>query len=298
MIKRAAIAILVLTLVFTFLGCSKGNTSSTAPSGINIQILTARSSQAADQVRLVQYDTTMNAQIKGQAEGEDISASISSQASQALDITNRKSYIVVETTMEMADVEGQVPDTVKTETYTIGNTAYIRVEMLDESQWYKQQVSATNWQDQQDLWQLGGLLKKSTSLKIVGEEQVNGINCYVIDIIIDAATAWKAITQQPAMSDVFDSEAELQDMVRSMSVKEWIAKDTYLPVKAHVEMEIVMDSGSQTPSADLSMSMTMQLETYFRDYNQPVTIELPPEAADAIEIPATPTETATSTPAG
>jgi len=69
-------------------------------------------------------------------------------------------------------------------------------------------------------------------------------------------------------------------------VKQWIAKDTYFLMKAEIDVDVestaeIMDYLGE----EGEMSIDMTLSFLAHNYNQPVTIELPPEAEEAIEMP-------------
>jgi hypothetical protein len=81
-------------------------------------------------------------------------------------------------------------------------------------------------------------------------------------------------------------EELLQDIFRNFSVKQWVAKDTYFLMKVEIDMAL------ETPPDLLeylneegvkSVDITISFLAY--NYNQPVTIVLPSEAEEAIEMP-------------
>ena len=76
----------------------------------------------------------------------------------------------------------------------------------------------------------------------------------------------------------------LEEMVDTLSVKYWIAKDTYYPTKAEVIINIEItpeDVGVTDEEGSITMNIGMNSLMY--DYNESVSIELPTEAEDAIE---------------
>ena len=293
MMKRSALAILILALVVTLLACGKEGTStvtttSSLPS-VSAEEIASKASQAAAAVETVLSDTTMNAQIEGQSGGQVLAMTISSQANEALDMVNRKTYAKVQITMDMAvPGQGEAPTSMEMEIYMVEGTAYTKMEVMGQTQWVKEEISQAVWEQQSEFWSLGALLNDPLGLEVLGEEQVDGIDCYVLNITVDAASAWQTMMQQPGVGDLFEGQAlDFGEMVRSMAVIEWIAKDTFLPIKIHMEMGLLMDSASMDIPGAEDFSMTMDIETdgYFYGYNQPVTIELPPEAESAVEMP-------------
>ena len=93
--------------------------------------------------------------------------------------------------------------------------------------------------------------------------------------------------QASGMSGMDFSQMDLADLFEEMSVKEWIAQDSYQVLKSEVYMRMQMqpeDVGAAGEDFDkMVMDMNMAMRMY--DYGQPVSIVLPPEAADAQEMP-------------
>ena len=89
------------------------------------------------------------------------------------------------------------------------------------------------------------------------------------------------------MDDFDPGLFDLADMIKTFNMKEWIARDTYLPVK--VEMDIVFEMSEKdfdaTATGNEKIVMNIKSDIKYYDYNKPVTIELPPEALTAQEMP-------------
>ena len=86
------------------------------------------------------------------------------------------------------------------------------------------------------------------------------------------------------MPDV--AEEFLQEMFQSFSVKQWVAKDTHLLVKAEIDVTLEL-----TPEAmglreeEGILTMDIATTSLLHSYNQPVSIVLPKEAEEAVEMP-------------
>ncbi len=99
---------------------------------------------------------------------------------------------------------------------------------------------------------------------------------------------WQLAMQQPKLpgEEVPDvAEEFLQEMFTSFSVKQWIAKDTYFPIKAEIDMVIDPASAAMGLQVEGSVPAGISMVLLFYNYNQPVSIVLPPEAEEAIEVP-------------
>jgi len=81
---------------------------------------------------------------------------------------------------------------------------------------------------------------------------------------------------------------DFEDMIKNLSIKIWVAKDTFFPMKAETIMKMVItaeDMGEMAGEEEGEMTMDMETTVTYRNYNQPVSIVLPGEAQDAIEMP-------------
>ena len=90
------------------------------------------------------------------------------------------------------------------------------------------------------------------------------------------------ITGEGMMPEI--SEDVLDGLFRDFKVKQWLAKDTFYLVKAEIEMNMELepaDLGYPDEEGFMKMDIFMSMLAY--NYNQPVSITLPAEAADAIE---------------
>jgi hypothetical protein len=89
----------------------------------------------------------------------------------------------------------------------------------------------------------------------------------------------------PDMTDMpEDCEDYLDEMFDSFTEKLWVAKDSYLPMKVEVEvtMEFTAEEMGSPDEGEVAADLFMSMLIF--NYNQPVSIELPPEAENAIDI--------------
>ena len=76
----------------------------------------------------------------------------------------------------------------------------------------------------------------------------------------------------------------LHDIFQNFSIKHWIAKDTYFIMKIEIDMITELTPEVQEyfgEEGTISMDTSLVFRAY--KYNQPVSIELPPEAEEATE---------------
>ncbi len=126
-----------------------------------------------------------------------------------------------------------------------------------------------------------------SELELLGTEKVRGFNCFVVSVVPDMEMFFQeqmrklqetrhafpeAVEELPSPQEL---EAMIRDKLRDLTFKLWVCKDTFLPVREHQKWTGVDTFG------DLEVIGVMDTTTYFV-YNQPVTIDLPPEAAYAV----------------
>jgi hypothetical protein len=86
-----------------------------------------------------------------------------------------------------------------------------------------------------------------------------------------------------------DNLEQISKMFKNLSYTLWIARDSGLIKNMDVSLLLEMSpdqfaSAKTTDFQNLTMSVTMTMKMF--DYNKPISIVLPPEAKNAMEIPA------------
>ena len=171
------------------------------------------------------------------------------------------------------------PLTVQGEMYVIDDCAYFNFEMPSEmGGWSKfcapglleQQAIATPQID---------FLSQFADVEVLGTEMVDGIECYKLRVTPDMGKIWTWALGQPGMeelpTDLEGMEDLMEDLISDFSIVEWVAKDTYFPVRFVMEMTFT----TEEESVDITMTGSIH------HINEQLSIELPPEAADAVEMP-------------
>ena len=222
---------------------------------------------------------------ESEIEGEAMETTMEVDGSGALDIENYQMQMAM--TMNAA-VPGEDDTDIGMEMYLVDNTYYILTDALGMGPaWMKFEMPMESWEQMNQIESQVELLE-AAEVEVIGSETVNGIDCYVVEVTPDVEQLWEMASQQALLTEEmpnFDEEL-LDEMFRSFSVRQWIAKDTYLTMR--VEVELIMevtpeDMGYPDEGEGISLDMTMTM--LVDDYNQPVSIELPPEAEEAAEVP-------------
>lgn len=157
--------------------------------------------------------------------------------------------------MQVMEVDGDLTRV----TYLVDNVIYMS---STSGEWMKRPVPAG-----QDAIEHPTEMITNVDVGLIGEEKVDGVNCYVLNVSLDVVKALHLDIlnlSEDKLKDVLDS-------IESVTLTEWISKDDYLIRKSRLkEVEV---SGRWTETT-----------TIFYDYNKPLGIELPKEALNAKEI--------------
>jgi len=206
-----------------------------------------------------------------------------------------------------------MPEAIDMEMYLINNITYMKVDLgipfmptlwikmkppvVDET--YNESYNETylSFQDQLEL--LMALLN-SSNVTLLDDELVDSTDCYVLKLELDLKKLLEFLMNQTTMGvDIpgFDNQTignnsqeteignvsdEMENAIdmMNMSMTGWIAKDTYFVMKAEATLD--MTTTSPDTGEDATIAIVFNMKLY--DYNVPVTIKLPAEAEDAIDI--------------
>ena len=275
--KRILTISLVLVMVLSFTACGE----ELPPAQEIVDGVIA----SEENIRTYQFDSNeiVDMAIEGDGEEED---SFTLSSSGTIDIENRR--LRVDTSISET---GQPEIVWGGEQYFIDGMLYVKPKDPEgESEWMKEEVPEEWWEGMLQMGVESQIeLLEAAQVDFIGSEKVGGIDCWVLQVTMDMEQLWQFFMQQAAatwveMPDV--EEGFLQEIFRSFSVKQWIAKDTYFLTKADMDvaMELTPDVLSYLgDEGEMSMDITLSFLAY--NYNQPVSIELPPEAEEAIEVP-------------
>ncbi len=285
MIRKILLLSLALLLCFAFVGCAEKE--ETLSSEQIDQIITGAVDALAE-AETYKFDTDMSITMDVIGGTEPGRMSMGADGTGAIDSVNREMQMAMNMTM---NVPGQSEQEMGMEIYIVGEWVYVKMSVpLMGEQWMKTKLTPEMWEMQKQVDQQIELLKTATEVNLVGSELVDGTDCYVFDIMPDVEKLAEFLAQQQGMQgmDLEDIE-NLEELFEktSMSIREWIAKDSSLLMRAqaHMLMEVTPEDVELTLEDFDRMTMDFSIDMTIRDYNQPITIELPPEALQAPEIP-------------
>ena len=275
--KKILAISLVLVMVLSFSAC--------AEELLSAQEISSGVIESLDDIRTYQFDIDMTMDMAGEVEGEAIEGTMTMDGSGTLDLENSKMRTDMAMNIVMAE---QLQMEMGMEMYLIGDMMYMLTDIPGMGpMWTKMEMPAGYWEKANQI-ESQTILLETAQVEVIGSEKVGGVDCYVLQLTPDMEQLWQTIMQQVEVTGEVPGVTEelLQEMFQSFSVKQWVDKDTYFLTKADVDMTIELTSeamGLLEEEGIITMDITMKLLAH--NYNEPVSIELPPEAEEAIEIP-------------
>ncbi len=284
MIRKILLLSLALVLAFALLGCAEEEETLTSE---QIDQVWTGAMSALAEAETYEFDMAASMTMEVFGGTEPGTMSLSADGTGVIDRVNREMQMTMDMTMSASE-EGE--QEMSMETYIVDEWVYMKMSIPEVGeQWMKTKLTPEMWQTQQQIEQTMELLQTATEVKFLGSEAVDGVQCYVFDIIPDVGKLVEYLSEQQGMQGVDLEDIEnLEELFENMSIstKAWIAEDSLFLTKstANMLMDMTPDDVGATPedfdraTMDLSTVMTVY------GYNQPVSIELPAEALEAVEI--------------
>jgi hypothetical protein len=220
---------------------------------------------------------TFQGNIESDFEGRYVSLPISGEG--RIDAANQRLYFKLNFENPIDVGEEQIAVTL--ESYVIGKTVYSK--LIDV--WTKYERILDPWGDSLFSTKVVGIANSFDS-SVVGEEVVNGKEAVKIRVVPTVEEMVDLLeTLDPGIADRvgISNTALLGRAIKSMVANVWIDKETLLPVKAELTMEIKGKDIDPSGVGVVVSDMILTAEINF-DYNTPFNIVLPSEAQDAIEL--------------
>ena len=282
------IAVLVIASVMMFSGCVEEEKK------MSVADIKAEVLANAEETDTYKFDMDVTMKMLLSNETNDTEMTTISNGRGVLDVADKKMKLYMNTSMETNETT-EVPEPMEMEMYLINTTMYTKMDLGIPGlppQWTKMEMPEGYeelWASQNQLEQQMELLDIS-EVELLADEELNGVDCYVLKIVPDMEKFWNS-----TIAAVMDRSTQglapgidLQKILKSMSTKEWIAKDTMYPMKTQMAVRLVVSSEDLAiPDTVERFTMTAdeKVEMLFYDYNQPVSIELPEAAEAAAEPP-------------
>lgn len=227
-------------------------------------------------------DMTMNMLMT--IEGEAFVVSMAVDMVGAIDKSNKEMYTDMDIIMKMT---GEEDIEMSMGMYIVDNWIYVGMDIFGAGMmWLKTQMGAGDWYEQDIVTQQLDILL-DIEVELVGTDTVDGTECYVLDVKPDIDELW-AMMKFMGAEEGLPPELDLEDVITDYSVRQWIAKDTYFTLKTTENLKMVFtpESFGIPPElvGEIDMIADMAIAITTHHINEPITIELPPEAEDAVEV--------------
>jgi hypothetical protein len=291
-LKKVLVFSLALMLCFSLVGCAENEGPLTSE---QIDQIITEAVNGLAEAETYKFDMDLSLSMEAIGGTDPGTMSMSANATGAIDNVNEEMYMLMDMTMNMPEQGGQE---MGMDMYIVGEWVYVRMSIpgLGE-QWMKMALTPEMWEMQKQTEQQMELLETAMRIELVGSESVDGVDCYVFEITPDMGKLAGYLAGTLGMQGLSSEEMGafgwlfgdlFEDLFKELSIKEWIAKDSSLFVKAEVHMAIEVSPEDVGATAEDFEKLTMDMDIGMaaHDYNEPVSIELPPEALDALEIPA------------
>jgi hypothetical protein len=285
--KRIFTIPLVLIMVLSFTACTNGTgEAEERAASPSAQEIVSYAVDSLDDIKTSQFEMNMTMAMAGEAEGETFEATMVMDSNGTLDLENGR--MGMDITMNVA-TPGEDKIEMAVATYLLDDFVYMMMDLPEVGpMWMKLEMPEVAWEEMNQVESQIGLLEAS-QVKIIGSETIDGIDCYVLQLTPDMEQLWQVVMQQAEVAgeEIVDIQREfLEEVFRSSSVKQWIAKDTYFLTKAQIDMVAELTPEALgSPQEEGLVTMEIALDLLFYNYNQSVSIVLPPEAVEAIEVP-------------
>lgn len=281
MARKIMAVSLLLVIALSFIACGGGGLPPT-------QEIIDGAIQALDDIQAYEFEMDMAMNMAAESEGETMEMTMEADYSGALDLDNQQMRLDMDLNIKMTgeeDIEGAI------ELYLIDNTGYSMTDVPGvDPVWEKEEVSETDWEGIIEVMMLAEPqleLLEASEVEVIGSESVKGVDCYVLRLTPDMAQLWATAGQQAAMGFTeemgwpsFSAEV-LEQSSYDFSVKQWIAKDTYYLMKVDIDINLELTAEAMgAPEEEGVATIAIVLKMLAYNYNQPVSIELPPEAEE------------------
>jgi hypothetical protein len=306
--KYIVLPLLLALLLLTFVpGCKDKETTepatTTPAAGTSeftqeqMQQIFADAIKATKNAQTYKFDINLTSDMEATGGAEAGNANMSMNATGVSDQTEKKMHTNVDINMS---TNMNIPGTeegernIAVDMYTVEDTMYVKTNIpFLGDKWLKVPANAKTSEvyNSDIVSEQLKMLESPAEIKFLRYETVDGDDCYVFQVVPDIMKIVEWLGQQQMTGTGFDAEKikNIADAFKNISFDVWIARDGGLmrKVDGNILMDLSADeSGASGAFDNMKMNMTAGMRLY--DYNVPVTIELPEEALNAIEMPAQP----------
>lgn len=283
-VRRFGAVLICAVLLLSGAACGGGEGSITPPpEGVLAEQVRDSAIAAEAELDTCQFDMDMTMHMWATMEGETYEFTMVVDGEGAIDVPNEEMYMDMDISMEMTGLGSME---VLMEVYLVGDWSYMRTEIYGEEIWLKTPMTEELWEERDIVSQLVHMLL-DVEVELVGTQTVGGTECYVLDVVIDMDDL-EALMALSGAEEGLSPGVDWGEVITEFSVRQWVATDTYFTRKLDIDVSMVFTPESLGipswqaedfyASADMAMTMLMY------DFYEPVSIELPDWAEDAVEV--------------
>jgi len=196
-----------------------------------------------------------------------------------IDSANKRMQMVLDMDISIPERDKQ---TMSMESHIDGGWMYVTMNLPeDEEKQFKMQMPDDMWNKQSQLEQQARLLRTAEEVLSLESGNVDGTSCYVVEIVpaADFLDEFLSQMEMPDIEGMDPLDLNFRDLIKEMSFKQWIAKDSYLILRSatQVLMEFVPEDVGATEDDFERITVNQTSEMSFYDFNEAVSIEIPDE---------------------
>ena len=283
--KTLVVVLLLAVLLLSGSACDGGE----APVGMLAEEIRDEAIAAEAELDTCQFGMDMTMDMRIVMDGETFDSAMVIDAEGAIDKPNEEMYMDMTMIMEMT---GEEDMEMSMAVYIVEDWMYAGQEMPGEpAMWLKMLMPEGMWEqisEQYDIVAQHLDVLLGVEVQLVGTETVDGTECYVLEVIPSMEELW-ALMQLAGAGEGLPPGLDFEELITDFSIRYWIAKDTYFTLKSAVELTMVLtpeDLGIPPELAgEFDATVDMSMTGIMHHFNEAVSIELPPEAEAAEEIP-------------
>jgi len=224
------------------------------------------------------YCYDMDRYIETSITGEDSPEIVRSKGNGHVDVKNKRMKVLINIDEWTTD-KAQSRST-RTEMYVFDTMKYLYLHSRGkDGRWVKFEAPCNKFDNENHLKKQMELLMTS---KITNsqDEALGKLDCYLLTIEADKEAFWKVIMEQEEELPLLKLlNLDYRDVVKEMDIKMWTSKDTFLPVKCHMQMKAVIEKEIMNES--FNMIINVKTIYTYHDHNKLLAIELPEQAKNA-----------------
>jgi hypothetical protein len=304
------IALLIASFTFTFGGCTK--TAQARDITANVVTSMQRINSCKISMNLTEsYDVL--------PDDNNVPLGTTWDMQKLVDFANKKIELTT-------DVNNGIRTTLEFIAYLIGNTGYyveitraggnINGQAITITPWLKYDLEPTWWTNLAEVASQLELIKSATSINILRPEDINGVACYVIELMPspESTADWVLSQQQlsgPSLHWWFTDNERSRELYleayQSSSLKLWVTQNNYLVLRSDMQASFNLSASDVTPgdagvpdvvfipkdtnvtvdngvTPDLgfaSINVNFEAQLNFSNYNEHLDIQPPTEALGA-----------------